>query len=109
MRKGVATPERNNSPKLTMVVQTRSPLEAFNMLRMGHPIDQMAGYYQEKGMNIPDDFYMMDQIGKLHALAELREITMQKKSDIEALQQEARAAQEFTTKNNNSNGEETKT
>jgi len=103
MRKGTATPEVNNSPKLAMVVKTRSPLEAFNMLRMGHPIDQAAGYYSEQGI-LEDDFFMMDQVGKLHALAKYRELTMQHKSDIDELEKQVAAEQELTNKTQD-NGE----
>jgi len=91
-----------------MVVQTRSPLEAFNMLRMGHPIDRMAGYYEENGRGLPEDFYMMDPIGKLHALSEIRNYVMEKKSDVERLQNEAKAEQELI-KQQNSNGNEKNT
>jgi len=103
MRKGIATAEQNNGPKLTMVIQTRSPLEAFNMLRMGHPIDQMAGYYDKQGI-LEDDFYMMDQVGKLHALAKYKELTMQYKSDMDELYKQQQAEQEVT-KQQNDNGE----
>lgn len=72
MRKGIATPERNGKPSLTIPVKTRNPLEAFNMLRAGHPIDVTAGYYEEQGL-ISNDFYMLDTVGKLHALAKIRE------------------------------------
>lgn len=103
MRKGIATPEINNGPKLTMVVQTRSPLEAFNMLRMGHPIDLAAGYYHQQGIQ-EEDFFMQDQIGKLHALARYKEMVIQHKTDVEDLQRQAKAEQEVT-KQQTDNGE----
>lgn len=73
MNKGIVTPEKNNGPKMTMPVKTRTPLEAFQMLRMGQPVDIAAGYYEENGMDI-GDFHMLDKIGKLKKLAEFREM-----------------------------------
>jgi len=91
LRKGVATPERNHSPKLTMVMSTRTPLQAFQMLRMGHPIDQIAGYYDQLGILEPD-FYMMDKIQKLHALAAYRQQAADAKSDLDKYEAQAAAA-----------------
>jgi len=82
LRTGKVTPERNKGQKLTMVCSTRTPLQAFQMLRMGHPIDQMAGYYDEQGILEPD-FYMMDKVQKLHALAKYKEMAATAKTDID--------------------------
>jgi len=71
MRKGIATPEKNSGLKLTIPCRTRTPLEAFQMLRQGQPIDIMAGYYEREGM-IEKDFYMMDKLEKFHKIAELK-------------------------------------
>jgi len=71
MRKGIATPEKNSGLKLTIPVRTRTPLEAFQMLRQGQPIDITAGYYERNGM-IEKDFYMMDKLEKFHKIAELK-------------------------------------
>jgi len=92
LRKGIVTPERNRGQKLTMVMSTRTPLQAFQMLRMGHPIDQMAGYYEEQGVLEPD-FYMMDKIGKLHALAKYKEMAATAKTDIDNFNAQQAAAQ----------------
>jgi len=78
MRKGTATPERNNKPSLTIPCRTRSPIEAFQMLRQGQPIDIMAGYYDDKDI-LDKDFWMMDKVAKLHHLAELKKL----ESDLE--------------------------
>lgn len=91
MRKGVATPEVNNEPKLTIPVKTRTPLEAFKMLRAGQPIDQAAGYYANNGTLEPD-FFMMDPIEKLHALARYREMEAEAKADMEEAQSAYNAA-----------------
>jgi len=71
MRKGIATPEKNSGLKLTIPCRTRTPIEAFQMLRQGQPIDIMAGYYEREGM-IEKDFYMMDKLEKFHKIAELK-------------------------------------
>lgn len=78
MKFGTVTPERSRKPSLTINVRTRSPIEAFQMLRQGHPIDTMAAYYDEKGL-VDQDFWMLDKTAKLHKLAELRtlEATLQ--------------------------------
>jgi len=72
MKRGKASPERNGKPSITIHVKTRSPFEAFNLLRQGHPIDLTAGYYDQDG-TIPEDFWMMDKTAKLHFLADLRQ------------------------------------
>jgi len=73
MRKGIATAEKNNGLKITMPVKVRTPIEAFQMLRQGHPIDQAAAYYEDRDV-LPSNFYMMDKTAKLHKLAELRQM-----------------------------------
>jgi len=73
MKKGIATSEKNNGLKITMPVKTRTPIEAFVMLRQGHPIDQAAAYYEDRDV-LPSNFFMMDKTAKLHKLAELREM-----------------------------------
>lgn len=112
MRKGTATPERNTSPKLVIPVQTRSPLEAFNLLRMGHPIDRMMGYYADSGI-LEKDPYMMDTVEKFHALAAYKELSMKHKDDLEEIQRdaaqaaaEAAKAAEVSNQNTNNNGKE---
>jgi len=87
MRKGIATPEKNNGPKLTIPVRTRTPLEAFQMLRQGQPIDIMAGYYEREGM-IEKDFFMMDKLEKHHKIAELKQREYVAKQEALAIQQE---------------------
>jgi len=97
LRTGKVTPERNYGKKLTMVMSTRTPLQAFQMLRMGHPIDQMAGYYDEQGILEPD-FYMMDKVQKLHALAKYKEMVATAQTDIDnfnAQQAAAKAEADF--------------
>jgi len=84
MRRGIAKSEKNNGPKLTIPVRTRSPIEAFKMLRAGQPIDLAAGYYDEAGLVEPD-FYFMDKLAKLHKLAEYKETMSRKKSDYDNL------------------------
>ncbi|WNK13958.1 MAG: hypothetical protein [Microvirus sp.] len=72
MRRGIATPEKNNGKKLTIPVKTRTPLEAFKMLAAGQPVDVAAGVYDDQGI-LPGSFYMMDTTAKLHALANIRQ------------------------------------
>jgi len=72
MKRGIAKPESAKKIKLTIPARTITPLEAYEMYRMGQPIDAVAGYYDREDM-LPDDFYMMDRIQKFHALAECRE------------------------------------
>lgn len=90
MRKGIASPEKNNSPSITLHVKTRTPLEAFQMLRQGQPIDVMAGYYEE---HLSDDFWMMDKTEKLRTLAYLKADSAQRYSDIESQLAEIEANQ----------------
>jgi len=84
MRKGTATPERFNGRSITIPAQTRSPLEAFKMLRAGQPVDIMAGYYERQGMEI-GDFHLKDKLEKLRILAEFRENLKRHQTDIETL------------------------
>lgn len=84
MKIGKANAEKNNGPKLTIPVKTRTPLEAFQMLRAGQPIDQVAGYYDEEGI-LEEDFWLMDKLAKLHKLAEYKEVMEQKKMQYDAL------------------------
>jgi len=93
MRKGIASPEKNSGIKLALPVRTRTPLEAFQMLRQGQPIDIMAGYYEKEGM-IEKDFYMMDKIEKLHKIAELKQRELVAKQDALAIQQEFNVQQQ---------------
>lgn len=96
MKKGIAKPDKNSGKKMVLLAQTRNPVEAFAMLKAGHPIDQAAGYYEKQGVDI-SDFYMMDKIGKLQALAAYKEIVATGKKELaefnEAVQkQKAEAA-----------------
>lgn len=105
MRKGIASPDYNDGKVLTIPVKTRTPLEALKMLNAGNAIDQMAGYYSKSGV-LEKDFYMMDNIDKLHALAGYRELMVHHKADFESQLQAAQAAQVVTKSMNNN--EETK-
>lgn len=110
MRSKTANPDKNRGMKLVIPVKTRSPIEAMQMLRAGQPIDQAAGYYSRSGV-LEKDFYMMDNIDKLHALAGYRELVLKHQSDVERLTNEAkeqisaakaaRAAKEVTNKTDN--------
>lgn len=81
MKKGVATPETRNNPKLTIVVKTRTPIEAFQMLRAGHPVDQALGFYTEN--YVGKDLHLMDNIEKLHLLAHFKELKAHHQTDYE--------------------------
>jgi len=87
MRKGIASSEKNSGIKLTIPCRTRTPLEAFQMLRQGQPIDIMAGYYEREGM-IEKDFYMMDKLEKFHKIAELKQREAVAKQEIDAVQRQ---------------------
>lgn len=89
---GNVTSHRTSSPSLTIPVKTRTPIEAFHMLRQGHPIDTMGAYYEEQG-TLGSDFWMMDKTAKLHALAYLKADNAQRKSDIESQLAEIEANQ----------------
>lgn len=80
MKKGIATPETRSNPKLTTWVKTRTPLEAFQMLRMGHPVDQQLGFYIDESY-VGKDLHLMDNIEKLHLLARMRELKAHHQSD----------------------------
>lgn len=93
MRRQQGTPEKNTGKSLTIPVRTMNPLEAYNMLNMGHPIDQAVGYYEEMGIVNPD-FYMMDRIGKLKQLQHYKEIALSHKTDIDKVVNEAKQQEE---------------
>lgn len=82
MRKGTAKPEKNTKPSITLLSRTRTPLEAFQMLRQGQTVDIMAGYYDTQQL-LSKDFWMMDKTAKLHHLAELKTLEHELKKDIE--------------------------
>lgn len=98
MKSKTGKPDFNRGKKLVIPAKTRSPLEAVKMLRAGQPIDQMAGYYAGSGI-LEKDFYMMDDIDKLHALAGYRELMAIHKKDIERLQEEAKTLTDKTESN----------
>lgn len=103
MKSRTGNPDKNSGMKLVIPVKTRSPMEAMKMLRAGQPIDQAAGYYSRSGV-LEKDFYMMDNIDKLHALAGYRELVLKHQSDVERLTNEARAlaaANQVTNKTDN--------
>lgn len=79
MKKGKATPEPERGPKLTMVVKTRTPLEAFKILRMGQPVDQALGFYTQEYQG--KDLHLMDDIEKLHLLAYYRGVVNDKNEE----------------------------
>jgi len=83
MKYGIAKAEKNGNPSITMNVRTRTPLEAFQMLRQGQPIDVMAAYYEEQDQLTPD-FWMLDKTAKLHALAYLKADNAQRELDIKS-------------------------
>lgn len=96
MRKGIAKPEKNKGEKLVLPVRTMNVLEAHQALSMGHQVDVMAGYYEKEGVLQPD-FYMMDRIGKLHALAgyreKLKESRQKYESQVKEIDEEERKKQ----------------
>lgn len=94
MRKGIASPEKNSGVKLTIPCRTRTPLEAFQMLRQGQPIDVMAGYYEKEGM-IEKDFFLMDKLEKFHKVAELKMREKVAKQEIDAIQRQYNEQQTF--------------
>jgi len=91
MKKGVATPERNSGEKLVLVVRTRTPLEAYNMLKAGQPVDQAIGWYQQQTEDVnPQDLFMMDTPQKLRYINELKERVAIQKSDVESITNEVK-------------------
>lgn len=72
MKKGIAKSEANSGISLTIPVRTRTPLEAFELLRQGQPVDRVAGYYAEQGMDITN-FFLLDKVEKLHKIAEFKQ------------------------------------
>jgi len=80
-------PEANNKPSITLPSRTRTPIEAFQMLRLGHPVDVMAGYYDDQDL-LDKDFWMMDKVAKLHHIADLRKLEGDLKRNEQMLHQE---------------------
>lgn len=97
-----AKPEQNSGKKLTQIIKTRTPIEALKMLRAGQPIDQMLGYYVDRGEAMPD-VYRMDKLEKLHHLEELREQSRQAQEEIKQKLLET----QLNSNLNNSNNEQT--
>lgn len=93
MKTGIATAESNGQPKLTIPVKTRSPLEAFQMLRAGQAIDVIGQAYHDQGY-VGKDFFMMDKLEKLHKVAELREEIRQSKDGINYLTNQIKQQQD---------------
>lgn len=75
MKQGTAKAERNLKPSLTLPMATRSPIEAFNMLRQGQPVDVMSAYYDDKEL-LDKDVWMLDKTAKLRHLAELKKLEL---------------------------------
>lgn len=71
MRKGIAKAEVNNKQSLTIPVRTRTPLEAFQMLRAGQPVDQALAYYIDQN-GADKDLFLMDKVEKLQAIADYK-------------------------------------
>jgi len=67
MRRKQATPEVNLHKSLTIPVRTRTPIEAFKMLRAGQPVDQALAYYTDQN-GADKDLFLMDKVEKLHAI-----------------------------------------
>lgn len=84
---GIVTPEKNTGKSLTIPVKTRTPLEAFQMLRAGQPVDQIGQIYHDGG-RLEKDFFMLDKVEKLHRLAELREDSDYYQSQLQKMEQE---------------------
>jgi len=93
----VAKPEFNSGKKLTQIVQTRTPIQALQMLRAGQPIDIMLGYFVDRG-EATKDVFMMDRLEKLHLLEELKENQRQIQEDVK---QKMREHQESLNQQNN--------
>jgi len=103
MNRGTAKPEKNSGKKLTLPVKTRTPLEAYQMLVAGQPIDQIGEMYHVQG-KVDKDFFMMDKLEKLHKIKELRAQSENAKGDIQyyvSLYNESIAAQNVTNKTPN--------
>jgi len=96
MKKGTAHAEVNRQPKLTIPVKTRTPLEAFQMLRAGQPLDQIGQVYHDRG-EVGKDFFMMDKLEKLHKVAELRAQSAQYKDSIDYLTKQIQYEQSTQT------------
>lgn len=84
MYKGIAKSEKNTGKSITLPARVITPLDAYVLYSQGSPIDRMAGYYKKQGI-LDDDFFMMDQVGRLNALAQYRELTKQLKEDVDVL------------------------
>lgn len=77
-----AKPEVNNGKSLTLPIKVRTPLEAYNMLAAGQPVDQVGMMYHMEGI-LEKDFFMMDKIEKLRKLSDLREQKLNAQETIE--------------------------
>lgn len=87
MNKGTASPEKNNKKSITLPARVVTPLDAWVLYTQGTPIDRMAGYYKQQGI-LDDDFYMMDQVGRLKALADYRQLTKDLSEKVETLKKQ---------------------
>jgi len=89
MKKGIARPEYNSGEKLAIVVRTRTPIEAYRMLKAGMPVDQAVGWYQSQNLNGEvQDISMMDTPQKLRYILDLKSQIAIQKTDLELMTHE---------------------
>jgi len=92
MRSKQATPEVNLHKSLTIPVRTRTPLEAFKLLRAGQPVDQALAYYTDQN-GADKDLFLMDKVEKLHAIRKFKTEAEYAKKQYQADYAEYQAAQ----------------
>jgi len=92
MRRKQATPEVNLHKSLTIPVKTRTPIEAFIMLRAGQPVDKMLAYYTDQN-GADKDLFLMDKVEKLHAIRKYKDEAEYAKKQYQADYAEYQSAQ----------------
>lgn len=92
MRRKQAIPEINLHKSLTIPVKTRTPLEAFKLLRAGQPVDQALAYYTDQN-GADKDLFLMDKVEKLHAIRKFKAEAEYAKKQYQADYAEYQAAQ----------------
>jgi len=84
MKKGTAKSERTKGISLTLPARTNTIQDAIRAQKAGMPIDVMTGYYAEQGMDT-GEFFMLDNVEKMHKIAEFRQNQIILKKELESL------------------------
>jgi len=72
MKRGIAKGEPRKGHSLTLPYNIPSIKDVYRAYHAGKPIDVMAGFYGQEGMDINPEFFMLDNLDKQHKIAEFK-------------------------------------